>query len=88
MRIRLVVTIEGDRGDTRWEREVDRPYPSVPRPDDWVYLGGDPDGPGLAATPVAVVTWHNDGAVSLRCDVTSTGADVDAQMEALGFRRA
>jgi hypothetical protein len=85
MRLRLVVDIERGGGSSRWERYVDRPYPSVPRPDEWVYLGDGDDGQGLAATPVAVVSWDNDGAVTLRFDVSAPGGDPAVQMKALGF---
>ena len=62
MRIRLVVTVEGEAA--RWHREVERPYPGVPRAGDWVYLGEGEDGEGLMATPIAVVSWENDGVIA------------------------
>jgi hypothetical protein len=85
MKIRLVVTIEGQTD--RWQREVERPYPSAPRAGDWVYLAESDDEQGLMATPVAVVSWENDGAVALRFDVTATGPDTIRFLETLGFTR-
>ena len=81
-----MVRIEGK--DSRWRREVDRPYPGVPRAGDWVYLGEDGDGQGLMATPVAVVTWDNDGAIALRFDVAAAGPDAVTYLEQLGFTAA
>jgi hypothetical protein len=66
---------------------VDRPYAAVPRVEDWVYLGESDEGEGLFATPVAVVTWENDGTVALRFDMTAGGADVAAMLESLRFER-
>jgi hypothetical protein len=88
MRIKLVVKVEGDSDSALWEREVERPYPGVPRPEDWVYLGEDGDGQGLAATPVAVVTWENDGTIALRFDVAAAGAEARSYLELLGFTPA
>jgi hypothetical protein len=85
MHIRLVVTIEGEAA--RWQREVERPYPGVPHARDWVYLGETDEGLGLMATPIAVVTWENDGAVKLRLDLTGTGAGTVAQLESFGFAK-
>ena len=86
MRIRLVVKIEGEAA--RWQREVERPYPGVPHAGDWVYLGEGDDGEGLMATPIAVVSWDNDGTVALRLDVAAGGPDTIRFLEGLGFTRA
>jgi hypothetical protein len=85
MRIRLVVNIE--RETSRWQREVERPYPGVPRSEDWVYLGEDGDGEGLMATPVAIVSWENDGGVALRLNVAAAGPDAIRYLESLGFKK-
>ena len=85
MRVRLVVTIEGETA--RWQREVERPYPGIPRVGDWVYLDETDDRQGLFATPVAVVTWDNDGGVGLRLDIAATGPDTIRQLESLGFAK-
>jgi hypothetical protein len=87
LRLRLVVNVEGAAGSALWQRRVERPYPGVPRPADWVFLGEGSDGDGLAATPVAVVTWDNDGTVALRFDVAATGGDDGSYLELLGFSR-
>jgi hypothetical protein len=86
MRLKLVVKIEGE--GARWERDVERPYPGVPRAREWVYLGDGDAGEGLMATPIAVVTWENDGGVALRFDVGAGGPDTIRFLEALGFTRA
>ena len=83
LHLKLVVKIEAAGGTQTWQREVERPYPAVPRPDDWVYLGDGGDG-GLAAQPVSVVTWENDGSVTLRFDVAGDGS----WLETLGFAKA
>jgi hypothetical protein len=86
MKIRLVVTIEGH--SARWQRDVERSYAGVPRAGDWVYLGESTEGgEGLMATPVAVVTWENDGAVALRFDVAGAGPESLGYLEGLGFTR-
>jgi hypothetical protein len=85
MRIRLVVRFDDDAAV--WQREVDRPYPGVPRPQDWVYLGETDDGEGLFSTPVAVVTWQNDGTVVLRFDVGAGGSGAASSLEMLGFTK-
>ena len=74
-------------GAAAWQREVDRPYPAVPRAEDWVHLGESDEGEGLFATPVAVVTWENDGSVTLRFDMTAGGADAAGMLQSLGFER-
>ena len=86
MKITLNVKVDGD--DSLWHRQVERPYPGVPRPDDWIFLGGDDNGQGLMATPVAVVTWDNDGTVGLRCDMTGSASGTRQLLEQLGFTRA
>jgi hypothetical protein len=86
MRVKLVVNIEGE--DARWVRDVERPYPGVPRAREWVYLGDGDDGEGLLATPIAVVSWENDGRVALRFDVGAAGSDMLRFLEDLGFARA
>ena len=86
MRISLVVRADGD--PVAWRREVERPYPAVPRAQDWVYLGEDDEGRGIFATPVAVVTWENDGRVTLRFDVATGGPDSHSWLETLGFTKA
>jgi hypothetical protein len=83
MRIRLVVAIDGE--PARWQNEVERAYPGVPRVGEWVYLAENSD-EGLMATPVAVVTWENDGVVALRVDVAA-GPESVAYLETLGFTR-
>ena len=83
MRIKLVVKSTG--GSAVWQREVERPYVAVPRADDWVYLGESDDGHGLFATPVAVVTWENDGRVMLRFDVAGGDAQAHSWLATLGF---
>jgi hypothetical protein len=80
--LKLVVKVDQAGVAETWEREVERPYPAVPRPDDWVYLG-DGENAGLAAQPVSVVTWENDGSVTLRFDV---GGDA-SWLETLGFAK-
>ena len=72
-------------GAAAWQREVDRPYPAVPRAEDWVYLGESDEGDGLFATPVAVVTWENDGTVVLRLDIADGG--MGSMLETFGFRQ-
>jgi hypothetical protein len=86
MRLKLVVKIDGE--DARWQRDVERPYPSVPRAREWVYLGEGDDGEGLMAMPISVVTWENDGDVALRFDVAAGGPDTIRFLEGLGFARA
>jgi hypothetical protein len=87
MRLRLLVRIQADGEAALWQREVERPYPGVPRPEDWVFLGDDGEGHGLSATPVAVVSWENDGTVTLRFDVAAMGPDAERQFETLGFTK-
>jgi hypothetical protein len=86
MKIRLVVRIEAET--SRWQREVERPYPGVPSAGDWVYLGEADDGQGLMATPIAVVSWENDGTVGLRLDVTASGPDSIRLLQSFGFTPA
>jgi len=88
MRLRLVVRVEGPGGTESWQREVDRPYAGVPRAQDWIFLGESSDGEGLAATPVAIVSWENDGTIVLRFDLAGSGPDADGYLELLGFVRA
>lgn len=76
-----------ERETSRWQREVERPYPGVPRRHEWVHLGEDGNGQGLMATPVAIVSWENDGAVALRFDVAATGPDAIRYLESLGFTK-
>ena len=83
MRIKLVVRTND--APTAWAREVERPYAGVPRPDDWVYLGENADGRSALLTRVGSVTWENDGAVTLRCDVATGGPDLENWLKALGF---
>jgi hypothetical protein len=66
-----------------WRREVERPYPGVPRPGDWIYLGDTDDGAGLFAMPISLVTWNNDGTITLTFDAHDSAQA--AQMEAFGF---
>ena len=82
MRIKLVARDQDHRGGiVRWQREVERDYPSVPRVGDWVFL--DDDSPGMAAHPVTHVVWENGGAVAL-----SFQLDASAEfLESLGFTR-
>ena len=70
-----------------WQREVERPYPAVPRAEEWVYLGENDEGAGLFATPVAVVTWENDGAIMLRFDVAAGSAEANSWLSTLGFTK-
>lgn len=85
MKVRLVVKSTGD--SAVWQREVERPYPTVPRAEEWVYLGENDEGEGLFATPVAVVTWENDGSITLRFDVASGGGEADSWLAPLGFTK-
>lgn len=68
-----------------WHRQVDRPYPGVPRPGDWVYLAETDEGQGMFATPITIVTWNNDGTINLTFDLEDTAQA--AQMETFGFTR-
>jgi hypothetical protein len=82
MRVKLVARDEDQRGEVaRWQREVEREYPGVPRVGDWVFL--DDDRPGMAAHPVTHVVWENDGAVALSFNLSASAAF----LESLGFSR-
>ena len=76
-----------ERESSRWQREVERPYPGVPCAGDWVYLGESDEGQGLMATPIALVTWDNDGVIALRLDIGATGRDFIRFLESLGFAK-
>jgi hypothetical protein len=58
--MRLTLAIRTPDGKT-WRRQVERDYPGVPHPGDWVYLADTDEGAGLFATPVALVSFENDG---------------------------
>ncbi len=66
-----------------WHRHVERPYPGVPRPGDWVHLADSDDGTGLFATPVTMASWQNDGSITLTFDLQD--AAQAAQLEPFGF---
>jgi hypothetical protein len=82
MQITLVIRL-GDMTERTWRREVDRPYPGVPQPGDWIYLADTDEGQGMFAMPVSLVTWDNDGSVTLTFEVHDSS--YAAQMEAFGF---
>jgi hypothetical protein len=80
--MRLTLVIRTPAGKT-WRRQVERDYPGVPCAGDWVYLADTDDGTGLFATPVALVSFENDGGLSLTFDLQD--ATQAAQLEAFGF---
>lgn len=71
-------------------REVNRPYPGVPRAGDAVYLGEvHPDGTYLGERRVSEVRYENDGAISLLFLIDGLTNDPAPQVAALkveGFR--
>jgi hypothetical protein len=79
----------GDDEDlSLWQREVERPYPGVPRTGDSVFLGEDDKDAGLLPDLVADVAWDNDGAVMLSFDLSAMPPGVAAhELQALGFAR-
>jgi hypothetical protein len=85
MQITLAIRLSDDT-DRTWRRQVDRPYPGVPQPGDWIYLADSDDGHGMFATPVNLVTWNNDGSVTLTFEMHDRTHAV--QMEAFGFTRS
>ena len=82
--MRLTLAIRTPDGTT-WRRQVERDYPGVPRPGDWVYLADTHDGAGLFATPVTLVSFENDGRVTVTFDLQD--ASQAAQLEPFGFTR-
>jgi hypothetical protein len=83
--MRLTLAIRTPDG-TIWRRQVERDYPGVPRPGDWVYLADTDDGTGLFATPVSLISFENDGRLTLTFNLQDTGQA--AQLEAFGFTRS
>lgn len=82
--MRLTLAIRTSDGTT-WRRQVERDYPGVPRPGDWVYLADTDDGTGLFATPVTLVSFENDGRLTVTFNLQDAGQA--AQLEAFGFTR-
>jgi hypothetical protein len=82
--MRLTLALRTPDGTT-WRRQVERDYPGVPRPGDWVYLADTDHGTGLFATPVSLVSFENDGRLTLTFDFPD--ASQAAQLEAFGFTR-
>lgn len=82
--MRLTLAIRTPNG-TMWRRQVERDYPGVPRPGDWVYLADTDDGSGLFATPVSLVSFENDGRLTVTFDLQD--ASQAAQLEPFGFTR-
>lgn len=85
MRLILAIRVPDGNPPRIWRRRVERPYPGVPRPGDWVYLAETDEGEGMFATPISLVTWNNDGTINLTFDLLNTAQA--AQMEAFGFTR-
>ena len=85
MQLTLAIRVTDRTPPPVWRREVTRPYSGVPRSGDWVYLADTDEGKGLFATPISVVTWNNDGTITLAFDFLDSGQA--AQMEAFGFIR-
>lgn len=86
MRLILAIRVEDGTSHRIWRREVERPYRGVPHPGDWVYLADSDEGDGMFATPVSLVTWNNDGSITLTFAVRDY--EHAAQMEAFGFQPA
>jgi hypothetical protein len=80
--MRLTLAIRTPDGHT-WRRHVERHYPGVPHPGDWVYLADTDNGTGLFATPVSLVSFENDGRLTLTFHLPD--ATQAAQLEAFGF---
>lgn len=85
MRLTLQVRFDDASGKSRtFTRNVNRPYPCVPRVGDGVFIGEvRSDGTMLQARRVAEVQWENDGSVSLLFRIDGLTNDPEPQVAAL-----
>lgn len=91
MRINLQVRYDDASGHAHtFSREVDRPYPGVPRAGDAVFLGEvHPDGSYLQERRISEVRFENDGRISLLFRFDGLINDPNPQiaiLKAEGFR--
>jgi hypothetical protein len=80
VRLHLLLRLEDDPAKRVWRRTVERPYASVPRVGDWLFL----DDEETEAHAVKRVGWGNDGEVKLGF---GTIDDVDERLLGFGFLR-
>jgi hypothetical protein len=84
MEFELLLRVTSDPLNSTWHRSVERPYSSVPRAGEWIYLDDEETEPRT----VTRVTWGNNGIVKLGFGTIDEESDFEARLVEFGFTRA